>query len=117
MTYQRISRRRWTFHQFRCLSNDRLSLLPLAATQIGERGGSQLTPCEVTALQHELGDDTVERASFVSKSILASREFTEVPGGFGDNIVVELEDDAASGVAVDGDIKLVEQDTDRKIGM
>ena len=116
LTYQRTSRRRWTFRQFRCLLSEGLSLLPLATTQIGERE-SQLTPREVTALQHELGDDTVERTSFVSKSILASRELAEVPGGFGDNIVVELEDDATSGLAVNGDIKLVTQDTDRKIGM
>jgi len=55
----------------------------------------------------------VERTSFVSKSVLVRRELAEVPGGFGDNIVVELEDDAAGGLAVDSDIKLV----DRKIGM
>ena len=59
----------------------------------------------------------MERASFVSKSVLAGREFAEVLGGFGDNIVVELEDDATSGLVVDGDIKLVGQDTDRKIGI
>ena len=81
------------------------------------RGVSQLTLCKVTALQHESRDDTVERAPFVSKSVLASREFTEVPGGFGDNVIVELEDDATSVLVVDGDIKLVAKDTDRKIGM
>ena len=59
----------------------------------------------------------MESAPLVSKSILASCELTEVPGGFGDNIVVELEDDATSGLAVDGDVKLVEQGMDRKIGM
>jgi len=94
---------------------DGVSLLSPSATQI--RKGSPLTPREVTTLQHELGDDTVERASFVSESILASCELTEVLGGFWDNAVVELENDAASGLAVDGDIKLATQDTDRKIGM
>ena len=59
----------------------------------------------------------MESASFVSKSVLASREFTEILGGVGDNIVVELEDDPTGLLAVDGDIKLVARDTDRKIGM
>jgi hypothetical protein len=67
----------------------------------------ELTPGKVTALQHELGDDTVETASFVSKSVLAGGELTEVLGSLGNNIIVELEDDATSGLAVDGDIKLV----------
>ena len=71
-----------------------------------KKGGSQLTPGEVTALQHKLGDDTVERASFVSESMLAGGKLTEVLGGLGNNVVVELEDDATSGRAVDGDIKL-----------
>ena len=59
----------------------------------------------------------MERASFVSKSILASCQLTEVFGGFWDDVVVELENDATSGLAVDGDVKLETQDTDRKIEM
>jgi hypothetical protein len=48
----------------------------------------------------------MERASFVSISVLAGSELTEVPGRLGNNIVVELEDDATGGFAVDGDVKL-----------
>jgi hypothetical protein len=49
----------------------------------------------------------MERASFVSESVLAGCELAEVPGRLGDDIVEEPEDDATSGLAVDGDIKLV----------
>ena len=78
---------------------------PFVSRAHGNRKG--LTPGEVTTLQHELGDDTVERASFVSKPVLPSSEFTEVPGSLGDNIVVQFEGDAASGLATDADIELV----------
>jgi hypothetical protein len=61
---------------------------------------------EVATLQHELGDNTMETRTCVSVAVLASRELAEVAGGLGHDIVVELEDDAASGLAVDGDIKL-----------
>ena len=79
-----------------------MSLLPHS----GKKGGSKLTLGEVTTLQHEVGDDTMERAPFVSISVLAGSELTEVPGRLGNNLVVEPEDDATGGLAVDGDIKL-----------
>lgn len=53
---------------------------------------------EVTTLEHELGDDTVEGRALVGQD-LASRigeavaELSKVLGGFGDDIVVELEFD------------------------
>jgi hypothetical protein len=50
---------------------------------------------EVTALEHELGDDAVEGRVSVSKALLASAESTEVLGGLGDDVVVEGEVDAA----------------------
>jgi len=62
-------------------------------------------PGKVTTLQHEVGDDTMERTSLVSKSVLVGSELTEVPGSLGNNLVVELEDDATSGLAVDFDVK------------
>lgn len=99
--YQRTSRRRWTFRQSHCLSNDKLAFCPPQ-----ERGGFKLTPGKVTTLQHEFRDDTVEGASFVSKSVLVGSELTEVPGGLGNDFVVEPEDDATQGRAVDFDVKL-----------
>lgn len=61
---------------------------------------------EVTSLQHEVGDDTVEARALVSESVLASAELTEVLSGLGDNLVVELEDDLSGVLAVDGDCEL-----------
>lgn len=51
----------------------------------------------VTTLEHELGDDTVEARAGVAEALLASAESTEVGGRLGDNVVKELEDDAARG--------------------
>ncbi len=51
---------------------------------------------EVTTLEHELGDDAVEGRALVAEAVLASAELNEVPGGLGDNVVVEREVDAAA---------------------
>jgi len=50
---------------------------------------------EVTTLQHELRDDSVELATLVAKALLTSAEGTEVLGGLWDYIVVEFEVDSA----------------------
>ncbi|KAK6539314.1 hypothetical protein TWF694_009548 [Orbilia ellipsospora] len=56
---------------------------------------------EVTALKHELGDDTVESGALVAEAVLLSAELTEVLSGSWDDVVVELEGDAAGWLAVD----------------
>ena len=53
-----------------------------------------------------LGDDTGEAGALVAEAVLAGGELTEVARGLGDNVVVELEDDAARGLVVDGDVEL-----------
>jgi hypothetical protein len=50
---------------------------------------------EVTTLEHEVGDDTVERRSSVAESLLPSAEGAEVLGCLGDYIVVKLKLDTA----------------------
>lgn len=50
---------------------------------------------EVSALQHEVGDDAVELGVGVAKALLASREGAEVLYRLGHNIVEQLEVDAA----------------------
>ena len=55
-----------------------------------------VTTGEVTTLKHELGDDTVELGAGVAEALLASAESTEVLSRLGDDIVEELEVDAAS---------------------
>jgi hypothetical protein len=52
---------------------------------------------EVTTLEHELGDDAVERRSLVSESLLASAKGAEVLGSLGNYVLVQLEGDAAEG--------------------
>ena len=62
---------------------------------------------EVSTLKHELRYDTVEARALVTKTVTSGREFTEVLRGPRDNIVEELEDDATSGLVVDGDVELI----------
>jgi hypothetical protein len=54
-----------------------------------------VTTGEVTALKHELGDHTVELGTRVAEALLAGAESAEVLDGLGDDIIVELEVDAA----------------------
>ena len=64
---------------------------------------------EVTALEHELGDDAVEGRASVSEALLASAESTEVLGGLGDDVVVEGEVDAAGLIFCGVDVSSVTQ--------
>lgn len=43
---------------------------------------------EVTTLEHELGDDSVEARTGVSEAVLSSAELSEVSSGLGDDVVV-----------------------------
>jgi len=54
-----------------------------------------ISTSEVTTLQHELRDDTMEGGALVAESLLTGAESTEVLGGLGDYIVVEVEVDPA----------------------
>ena len=65
-----------------------------------------VTTGEVTTLEHEVGDDTVEGRALVAETVFTSGELTEVLGGLRDYIVVELEDDATSGLVVNADVEL-----------
>lgn len=53
---------------------------------------------EVTTLEHEVLDHTVEGAAGVAVALLASAKSTEVLGSLGDDIGVQLEGDAAEGL-------------------
>ncbi len=54
---------------------------------------SYIATSEVTTLQHELGNDTVELRSRVAKALLSGAKSTEILGGLRNNIVVEVEVD------------------------
>lgn len=51
---------------------------------------------EVTTLEHELGDDTVEAGANVALALGLLAELTEVGSSLGDILLVEVEVDAAS---------------------
>ena len=61
---------------------------------------------EVTALSHEVGDDSVEGAALEVEalSLLTGAESAEVLRGDG-GVVVELDGDTASGGAADRDVE------------
>ena len=52
---------------------------------------------EVTTLEHELGDDTVELGALVTLDLGLGAELSEVLGSLGNNVVVELEVNTALG--------------------
>lgn len=60
----------------------------------GQRG-THIAAGEVTALEHELGDDAVELGALVAEALLARAEGAEVLGRLGHHVVEELEVDAA----------------------
>lgn len=51
---------------------------------------------EVTTLEHELGDNTVEGRALVALTLLGVAKLSEVLGGLGDLFGVEVEVDAAN---------------------
>jgi hypothetical protein len=51
---------------------------------------------EVTTLEHELGDDTVEGRALVAEALLTGAESAEVLSGLGDDVGVEVEVDASA---------------------
>lgn len=55
-----------------------------------------VTVGEVTALDHEILDDTVEGRAFISKALLASSQSTEVLSRFWGRLAVEANDDTAN---------------------
>lgn len=62
----------------------------------GEKKNTYVATGEVTALEHELGDNAVEGRALVAEALLTSAESTEVLGSLGNNVVVEVEVDAAA---------------------
>lgn len=65
------------------------------AVSSGRLGSTDVTASEVTTLEHEVGNDAVEGRALVTEALLAGAESTEVLGGLGDDVVVQLEVDAA----------------------
>lgn len=75
-----------------------------------------VTTGEVTTLEHEVGDDSVERRALVAETLLASAESTEVLSGLGDLLVVEVEVDATTLAWREGMSALMQQNAELKFG-
>lgn len=61
----------------------------------------------IGATERKIATDVpVEAGASVAVPVLPGAELTEVTGGLGDDIVEELEDDAARRLVVDGDVEL-----------
>jgi len=67
--------------------------LPDGTDANGRQIKAYIATGEVTTLEHELGDDTVESRALVAEALLAGAESAEVLGGLGDDIVVKVEVD------------------------
>lgn len=61
---------------------------------------------EVTALDHELLDDSVESRSLVTKALLAGRQSSEVLSGLGNGLSIETHNNAADGLVAMCDIEV-----------
>ena len=66
-----------------------------------------VTTGEVTTLEHELGDHAVEGRALVAEALLASAESAEVGGSLGDDIVEQLEGDAAGLFCTDCQLRVI----------
>lgn len=67
---------------------------------------STVTSGEVTTLQHELRDHSVESGVGVTKTLLAGGQRSEVLSGLRNNIVVQFEGNSAELVAVSGNVEV-----------
>ena len=65
-----------------------------------------ITLGEVTALDHELLDNTVEGRALITEALLAGGESAEVLGGLGDSLAIETNDDASEGLIAVLDIEV-----------
>lgn len=66
-----------------------------SSAQLGCVVCSYVATGEVTTLEHELGDHTVELGAGVAEALLAGAKSAEVLSSLGDSLIVEGEVDAA----------------------
>ena len=69
-------------------------------------GRTHIASSEITPLEHEAGDHTMETGSGVSEALLTGAESAEVLGCFGDDVVVQVENDFAGRACVETDLAL-----------
>jgi hypothetical protein len=67
---------------------------------------STITLGEVTTLNHELLDDTMEGRPLISEALLAGGQSAEVLGRLGHRLAVETHNNAAQGLIAVGDVEV-----------
>jgi len=60
---------------------------------------------KIAALAHEVGDDSMERATLVAESLFAGAQGAEIFGRLRNDVVPQFHDDLSNGGAVGGDIE------------
>jgi hypothetical protein len=65
-----------------------------------------ITLCEISSLDHEVLDDSVECRAFVSKILLSCGQSAEVLHCLGDRLSVETHHNAAEGFVAVGDVEV-----------
>jgi len=81
-----------------------LEVLVLELAAVDGLATSAIVVGEVTTLAHEVGDDTVEDAALVAKTLFASAEGTEIFCSPGDDVTPELDNNPSSGLAIDSHV-------------
>ena len=80
-------------------------VLILKLVSVDRLSSSAVSSREVSALAHEVGDDTMEGGSLEPEPLLSSAQSTEVLTGLGNNISSQLHNHLGDGGTVSGDIK------------
>merc|ERR1712216_769283 len=83
-----------------------LEVLILKLGAVDRLAASAVVVREVTALAHEVRNDTVEAGALETEALLAGAERAEVFARLGHSLRLELHGDAARGGAADGHVKV-----------
>jgi len=83
-----------------------LEILVFELVAVNAFTASSVLVGEVTALQHEVWDNSVEWRVLVAESLLAGSQSSEVLSGLGGHILEKLEGDSSKRLLVGGDIEI-----------
>lgn len=105
---------RWKFSSVKDDLNRGQSLcskeLTLESFTVDRLSTRSVSTGEITALEHELRDYTVESGALIAETILARAKLAEIASSLWHDVIVEPEYDPAQGFIVDRDIELWKAD-------
>jgi hypothetical protein len=81
--------------------------LTIEFLSVDRHATSTVSLCEVTSLDHEVGNNSVKRRAFITRAVFCLCEFTEILSSPGDFVVIKLHDDATFSLAPDLDVELL----------